>query len=204
MHDHFRKRDYNDDTSLLINESGWAEDEHLILLVDVPSTGGKAIRYAMYEVITCTGDNWYFYEDSSSSVDPVYLHLNWYDYIIIVGSDSSNNGNMDEFSLTMTVYDSGSSYSTYKSYNFGDSAGNDFYVGIWQFQDCGQLKFGNSGKVVAKWEDDGDHGATWPGVFTDSDWSGIWGYLDDYYNSANEHKIEDLLAYYTFPDPYPN
>ncbi|MEA2070093.1 MAG: hypothetical protein U9O98_02270 [Asgard group archaeon] len=130
------------------------EDGKLFLLVDVPSTGGKAIRYAMYEVISNSNDNWYFYEDSSSNTNPVYLYLNWYDYVIIVTSDSSSNGDMDDFSLTMQVDDSGESDFTYKTYNFGDSSGTDLYIGIWQLEDKGYLEFAHNGKPVIQWEDD--------------------------------------------------
>jgi len=99
----------------------------------------------------------------------------------------------------MTVYDSGTS-STTKTYEFGDSAGNDFRIAVFQLSG-GYLSFSNDGKTVASYRNDGVKGSDWS-VYSDADWKDLWSYLDDYFSSGEENEVEDMLNFVNFPDPY--
>ncbi len=35
------------------------------------------------------------------------------------------------------------------------------------------------------------------------DWASFWRHIDDYFSSGADNEIEDVLAYVTFPDPWP-
>ncbi|NHK32222.1 MAG: hypothetical protein FK730_12770 [Asgard group archaeon] len=194
---------YLDEVRLLVNGQSFSNgDSKMFLLIDVPSTGGKAVEYLLYEVENNgLSDDWWFYEYSPLNWYPIGLELNFYDYIIVVNTNSDGSGGYDEFTVSLTVYDSGQSYSSC-TYQFGDKYSNYIQIAIWQFQDFGQLKFANSGDAVAKWTINGEY-SYWSGGFDYYDWYSIESYLDDYFG-GNEQKIETLIYNYNFPDPYPN
>ncbi len=191
---------FKDDVEIFFNGSGLnSGDEKLIILVDVPSYGGKAIRYFMYEIYD--NDDWWFDEARSGNTHEgaVEINLNYMDFLIIVNSDSDDNDNWDDFSVKMTVYDSGVS-STTTTYEFGDSAGNDFRIAVFQLRGA-LLSFANNGKTVASYRNDGVKGSDWS-VYSDADWKDLWTYLDDYFSSGEENEVEDMLNFVNFPDPY--
>ncbi|MHA1400798.1 MAG: hypothetical protein ACTSQE_10675 [Candidatus Heimdallarchaeaceae archaeon] len=190
---------FKDDVEIYFN--GWgldAEDDKLVILVDVPSNGGEAVKYFMYEIYD--NDDWWFDEARTGNTHEgaVEIYLHHMDFLIIVNSDSDDDGNWDDFNVVMTVYDSGESSTTIK-YEFGDSAGNDLLIAVFQL-DGGYLSFSNDGKTVASYRNDGVKGSDWS-VYSDADWADLWNYLDDYFSSGEENEVEDMLKYCDFPAP---
>ncbi|MCF2142813.1 MAG: hypothetical protein K9W42_03860 [Candidatus Heimdallarchaeota archaeon] len=190
---------YVDNIRIHFNGSGLYGDSVLILLVDVPSTGGKATRYFAYE--TTGKDDFDIYETLSGPDLAFMPYLNYMDFLIIVASNS-NGGGWNDFSMQITVYDGSHSDKSYK-YNFGDSAGDDLKVGIWQFTQYATMEFYNNGYTIASWRWDNQYAYWTDGGYSHDDWASFWSHLDDYFSSGADNEIEDVLAYVTFPDPWP-
>lgn len=193
------------DAWLFINCSGLNYgDQKLIILVDVPSTGGKANQFFMYEIVNNgLGDNWYFYEGNENSNKPSISHPKDFDFIIVVASDSSGNDKWDDFTLKMSILDNelNDKWDWVSPYNFGDDAGNCLAIGVWQLSKGENFTFLLSGLCVASLH---CHGScpSYSSFYSDDDWNLLWNFLDGYFYDGDEQKVENLIVDFSFPAPY--
>lgn len=189
-----------DNVKIFFNSNGLdSGDSKIVLLVDVPISGGKAVRYFMLELEE--KDDYWFYEQQDGTNNPTTVYLDKYDFIIIVNSNSDGVGYTDEWNMHIDTYDDGILRDTSVDYNFGDSQGNDLKVGIFQLKNSGSLSFYNDGATVARWEWDNKVKGSTCEDYDDSDWLGIWGYLTSYINYGYEYYIEMLLDNFVFLEP---
>ena len=187
--------------SLTNINSSESSDSKCVILVDTPPNGGKAQKYAVFEITTKT--SFWIYErgyEQNSHEGYTELYLDEMDFIIVITSDLTGNGFQD-FTLTITSYYTyhGTTYSSTTSPgDFGDSAYNDLKIAIYQLQnENGAFVFTYSDAVARYYRDNGQW--SWHHGYSRSDWEGIWQYLTLYLNTGNEQVIEDMLLYFNFP-----
>jgi hypothetical protein len=176
-------------------------DEKLILFVDAPDSGGKALSYAAFEV-TSKGlrDSWDFFDSSSVQKHDLIVDLFAMDYVIIIDSDSNSNGKFDYFNLKLTVPNS-PLYENYKGYNFGNKYGNNLIVGIWLLDKTdGVLSIFNSGWAVHKLSP-GQTQSSYEPYYTIDDWPDLWSNLEYYFSTGDESMVENFMSNYDFPIP---
>ncbi|NHJ40575.1 MAG: hypothetical protein FK731_11130 [Asgard group archaeon] len=174
-------------------------DEKLILFVDVPDSGGKALAHAAFEV-TSRGlrDNWDFFDSSIIKDHEFEVDLFAMDFVFIIASDSNGNGYWDNFYLKLTVPNS-PLYENYLGYNFGNKYGNNLNAGIWLLDHSeGILSIFNSGWTVYDIHADGLSTTAFYSLF---DWSGLYSYLEDYFNMGDETIVTNLISNFDFPIP---
>ncbi len=193
------------DAWLFINCSrlNWG-DQKLIILVDVPSTGGKANQFFMYEIVNNGfGDNWYFYEGIENSNKPSVSNPKDFDFIIVVASDSNGNDKWDDFSLKMEILDSelNDKWDWVSPYNFGDDAGNCLATGVWQLSKEEDFTFLLNGLCVASLHCQG-RCPSYSSLYPNDDWNLLWDCLEGYFYDGDEQEVENLIVDFSFPAPY--
>ncbi len=187
-----------DNCYLYFNGSSVYYDETLILLVDVPSTGGKAIHYFLYE--TTNRNDFYIYESRGGSNGVVCPYLNNMDFIIICVSDSNDNGDYDDFNYIIDSYDGGVKRDSTLNTNFGDSSQDDYRMCVFQIKNRGNMIFEREGaKVFGR---DRDDFTWWSAGYVLSNWTPMYYYMDDYYSNGDDWQVEDVINYISFPAPY--
>ncbi len=186
-----------DNVKLYFNGYSVAYDENLILLVDVPSSGGKATNFFAYEVKG--QDDFWIYETRTGTDGALCPELNRMDFIIICVSDSNDNGDYDDFNMIIESYDDGSKTDTTNNYHYGDSGDSDLKIGVYQLVNTASMQFVNDPYVVTSWRSDGEY-TYWQ--YSKSDWSTFYGYMDDYITNGDDWELEDVLNYVNFPAPY--
>ncbi|MBN1329175.1 MAG: hypothetical protein JXA54_06855 [Candidatus Heimdallarchaeota archaeon] len=189
------------DAWLLLNASGSSpHDQKLIIFVDVPSFGGVPLRYFIYEFTSRgLGDNWYFYNENKNSNPRSVANPDDFDFIIILASDSSGNGNWDDFSLKMTLF-SGVERSITFRYGFGDDVSNVKQIGVWQISSDKVLSFANDGISISSLSCSGSIICNNVG-YTIDDWKFVFYFLNDYFENGDELAVEQLLISCSFPKP---
>jgi len=176
-------------------------DDKIILFIDVPDIGGKAIAHSVF-VIKSKGlrDNWDFFDNIKPKETDFKVDLHSMDFIIIINSDSSGNGKWDDFSLKLTIPNSETNQEG-KNYHFGDEAGNSLILGIWQLSHTTSLSLFNSG-ISIYYFDNSAPSTQYSGQYYDyTDWQNLWDYTAEYITSGDETTVFELLIDYDFPAP---
>ncbi|NHK31838.1 MAG: hypothetical protein FK730_10835 [Asgard group archaeon] len=196
----FLTANFSSDLYLRVDGKGMNRgDEKLILFVDVPDFGGKALAYTAFEV-TSKGlrDNWDFFDSSIVRDYDLEVDLFAMDFVIIIASDSNGNGKWDYFSLKLTVPNS-PLYENYLGYHFGNRYGNSLITGIWLLDHSeGILSIFNSGWTVYDIHDDGLSTSSY---YNHIDWIDLYSYLEDYFTMGDESIVTNLISNFYFPIP---
>ncbi|NHJ47032.1 MAG: hypothetical protein FK733_04520 [Asgard group archaeon] len=177
-------------------------DKKLILFVDVPDTGGKALAYTSFEIRSKgLRDIWDFFDINSDKVQKLKVDLFTMDFVFIIASDSNGNGERDQFSLKLNVPNS-PYYENYLGYNFGSKYGNNLIIGVWLLDHIADsISIFNSGLTVFDIWDDGSNSGGYSPYYDYDDWSDLWSYLENYVSAGDESIVTNLINNFDFPYP---